>query len=455
MTRLSRPRAARTATRTVARTVAAALAATGLLGVAACGGGTAEQVTADGAVTVQFWYGVSGAAGDYLKQKVAEFNDAHRGRITVEASYQGGYEDTFAKLAASIQTGDVPTLMQASDVQSAYMRDSGIVEPVQDLLGADGRTVADGLLPIVRNYYETAGTLWSMPMFVSQPVMYLNNAVLREAGVDPAGLRTFDDVLGAAQTIHRVTGRAGLTFPVDSWWAEQFAAASDRLWCTPGNGVGDTRATALNADDPALLDLWDRLAAMYADGSLANLGTSGDKLVGALSAGTVGILFNSSGGLSAVEKAKIDVTVAPMPRVSDRTGSAPGGNSLWVLKEGKDGARLRAAAEFVRFVGSAAFQGDVLKTTGYLPSTAEAAQAARASADANRRVLLDNEARTPATPVTAGCHLGALNEVRADVRTAMARIAAGESPREQFAEVQDKAETAVRRYETRVDATQK
>lgn len=420
----------------------------------ACANDDVELTADDGPVVIDFWHASSGPSSVYLDQKIKEFNEAHQGDIIVNASFQGDYEDNFAKLAASIQTGDVPTLMQASDIQTSYMRDSGIAYPMEDALD-DVDSYKDRLLPLVRNYYELDDTLWSMPMFVSRPVLYVNPEILDEAGVNIDDLESFDGMLDAVDKIYENTDTPGLAIPISAWWVEQMAASLGEHWCTPDNGVGAERATKVSATDPDLLELWNRLGEMYQKGSIANLGESGDQVISVFGQDRVGMVFGSSGGMSNLEDMGKDFVALPLPVVNDEAGSAPGGNSLWILKEGKSQDEIEAAAEFAEFVATPEFQSDVLSETGYIPTTQGAADNAKQSATDNQERMLVQQEESPANSVTAGCHMGALNEVRNHVTVAMQNIASGEgTPEEEWNIVNERAANAIERYETRVEATQ-
>ena len=67
-------------------------------------------------VTIEFWHSMSGAFSDTIKEIVNDFNNtvgAEKG-ITVNAVYQGGYEDVKAKTVASIKAGNSPEIVQGT-----------------------------------------------------------------------------------------------------------------------------------------------------------------------------------------------------------------------------------------------------------------------------------------------------------------------------------------------------
>lgn len=423
----------------------------------ACGAQGQTVRTADGAIEIKFWHASGGDAGRLLKKDIEDFNEEYKGKYQIDAVYQGSYETNFSKLAANIQTGFVPTLMQANDVQTAYMKDSGLAVPVEELLGEDAEDVKDSLLPAVRNYYVINGTLWSMPLLVSQPEAYLNLDILEQAGVNPDDLKTLYDYIDAAKVIAEKTGQPGLSFAINPWFVEEFTASIGQQYCTPNNGVGAERANGVNLQNEDNLELWAKLQEGYADGSIANLGGSQGNVASLFGANKLGLAFISSGSLSEVLDTDVNSELRGLPPVSEEFGSVPGGNSLWVLKEGKSQEQLEAAAAFVRFVNRPEIQARNIAESGYLPSTKESydLNMADPTLKPQQKAIIQNLADTPANTVTAGCHMGAISEVRTEVGRAVGQIARGDDAQEVLQGIEPKIDRIIERYERRADATER
>ena len=88
---------------------AAAIAVLPMLALSACGSSSNTNADANGGEqNVTFWYSNSGPAVDAINQLVSEFNDANKGKIKVEASYQGSYADVQQKFSAAVQAKSTP-----------------------------------------------------------------------------------------------------------------------------------------------------------------------------------------------------------------------------------------------------------------------------------------------------------------------------------------------------------
>lgn len=70
--------------------------------------------------TVVWWHNHSGVREEPLNAMVAAFNDTNECGITVEAAYQGGYDDIRDKVNAGIQTGELPGLVVGYQNDQAF-----------------------------------------------------------------------------------------------------------------------------------------------------------------------------------------------------------------------------------------------------------------------------------------------------------------------------------------------
>ncbi|AKK11637.1 extracellular solute-binding protein [Corynebacterium uterequi] len=435
--------------------IAALIAAVGIsaTGLVACGNDGGTETNADGEIVVNFWHSSSGAAGETLQGLVDEFNKSHEGQIEVTASYQGNYGDAISKFIASVQTGDLPAILQASDVQTAYLHDSGIAVPAYELAEKDGSYDFEQLLPLVKNYYSFEDKVYSMPAMVSQPALYVNNDLLAEAGVNKDSLGTVQGLIDAATTIKDKTGKAGLTFHHSGWYVEQSNAMLGELHCTPENGTTAEQARSFNLTNDALVDTWQQFGAMFASGALHNPGTDSAAATGAFQAEEAAMQMNSSGGYGNLAGADLgfDWSILPLPRSTDSAGAVPGGNSLWAIKEGHSEEVQQAAWEFMKFIGSDAAQQKIFTETGYLPTT-RSALAGLTDVTPQQQALLDQLATTPVSTVTAGCKSGALNDARNSYQTAMTDIANGADAARALDAAQVSADQSVASYIERAGA---
>ncbi|SDS44539.1 extracellular solute-binding protein [Corynebacterium timonense] len=416
----------------------------------ACGNGGDTPTNADGAVVVDFWHSSSGAAGQTLQELVDQFNEEHKGEIEILASYQGDYGDSISKFVASVQTGDLPALLQANDVQTRYLKDSGLALPAQDLAEEDESYDFSVLIPAVANYYTMDDKVFSMPAMVSQPALFTNDTLLAEAGVDPESLTTLDGLLDAVEQIHEATGRAGLTFHQSGWYMEQTMSMLGNEFCLPENGVGAEQPTEFDLTNPELVSTWTRIGELYDSGAIHNPGNDGSAATGAFLSQEAAIQMNSSSNYGNVAEANLDWdwSIRSLPRDTAEAGAVPGGNSLWAIAEGTSEEEQAAAWEFMKFIGSDESQMTIFQETGYLPTTSSAAENLT-DLTPQHESLLDQLTSTPVNTVTAGCHSGALNDARTSYGEAMSTIANGANADEALQTAKEGADQSITSYNER------
>lgn len=442
--------------------LAACLAATALT-LTACGGTGTSTGTADGAapgpsalaketkpVTVTLWHGLGGPAGQALQAEIDAFNKANSGKIVVKASFQGSYADAIAKYASAVRGGGTPSVMVSNDITSGYLRDTKQTVSAQALAAANpGDLDLAKLRPAARSYYTADGKLLAVPLNTSMPLLYVNDALLKKAGVDSSTLGTLSGVTAAARKVHTaVPGVKGLDQPFDDWWFEQLSAASGAPYCTPGNGRTGEGATALSLTTPAQHKAFGEVADLYTSGVALDTGTDGNAAVSAFAAGKTAMMFNSSGAIGTLKKTDMKGWSAlPYPLSGSRTtsGAAIGGAAMWVDQAGHSAAEQVASWKLISYLASASTQERFAKASGYAPINTDVANSptwkAFLSANEPYAVLDKQFSETPAVTATAGCLSGAMPGVRDVVVPQMQQAFSGKTSLDAALKAAEKAGT--------------
>lgn len=433
------------------RTLAAAAATAAVLALTSCAG-SAGQGAADGPVSLDFWYSASGVPADVLVSLVDDFNTKYDDRITVNAIYQGAYDESMAKLTTAVQGGRLPGIVQGGDTFSTYLKDTGITVSPSKVADIDGHTfTGDDLVPVVRNYYTFDDELSSIPIMVSQLVVVYNKALLAKAGIDPATPpKNLRELFDLAQTAHAATGTGGITQFTDPWWAEQYSASEGLTYCTPHNGVGKEPATGFNYTNAEQVELWTAVQSAVASGVLPNTGTDGNASLNLFNSGGAAFMMQSSRIYGDVLKAgTVDFGIWPFPVGDSAGGAVPGGNSVWLIKEGKTDAELAAAATFARYLASADAQTAIFQQTGYLPTSQDSLTELAGSVDPIQQVMLDQFKDTNSSDASAGCHTGAMGEARTTVKEALEQIIGGADVTQSLQRAQKAGDAAITSYNSR------
>ena len=343
------------------------------------GGGTSDtSAQAPGkdikpAAKIVWWHAMSGVNGDALNKIVDGFNKSGKG-ITVEAVFQGTYDDLLAKLNTALASNAAPALVQVYDIGQAYMRDGGQVVPMQAFIDRDKFDTAD-FEPAVINYYKYQDKLQSMPFNASSAILYYNKDAFKEVGLDPdKPPTTFTEVADAAKKLTKKdasgnTVRYGFGPSIYGWLFEQLLATSGSLYADNGNGR-DNRATKVvynNAQGKAILDWWkDGVAGGY----FYNPGIDNNGAANSFDAGKSAMYIESTARLRGhINTAKFQVGTGLYPRPDGKPkdgGNIIGGASLYIMKS-RPAEEQQAAWEFVKYAMTPAVQAQWQADTGYYP----------------------------------------------------------------------------------------
>lgn len=321
---------------------------------------------------VTFWHSMGGVNGEAMDYLVNKFNEENTDGITVEAVYQGEYDDTINKLK-SAQIGNMGAdLVQIYDLGTRFMIDSGWVIPMQEMIDADGYDVSQ-IEPNVAAYYTTEdGTMYSMPFNSSTPLLYYNKDMFDAAGITeiPTSLPEIAEIGDAL--MNQGGAQEVIAISIYGWYFEQFLCKQGLDMVDNGNGreaaatkvVFDENGGALN-----ILNAWYNL---YQQGYAPNVGRSGsDTATTDFTSGKAAMMLGSTASLKQVLEdsgGNFEVGTAYYPAVSpdDQGGVSIGGASLWALNN-NDEKQAAATWKFIKFLISPESQAYWNAQTGYFP----------------------------------------------------------------------------------------
>ncbi|GAB3594860.1 ABC transporter substrate-binding protein [Angustibacter peucedani] len=437
------------------RVLVAGLAAL-VLAASACsgsgGGGDGSGTAAPGAdaldnakgvTTITFWHAMKATNADALNAMVAAFNKEHEGKIKVNAVFQGEYDDVITKYKASVQQKKTPDLVQVYDIGTRFMVDSKQTVAVGDLAKKDGYDLG-GLEPNIANYYTIDGTLRSMPLNSSLPLLYINVDAFKKAGLDPTKPpQTLDEIAADAKKLTVKSGsqvsQYGFGAAIYGWFLEQLMAENGDTYCDQDNGRKGL-ATKVQFDGPTGTQVATWWADLVKAGYATNTGRKTDDAQAAFKSGKVAMNLESTGALKGYLEAaqgKFELATAPFPKVDASSSGGPviGGASLWISGPGHTDAQKRAAWEFAKFASSPEQQATWHTSTGYFPVSTKAldlpadkAWVAKYPQFSTAVDVLHSE--QPST-ATAGCALGTMPQSRKASEDGLEKAILGQAPPQQ------------------------
>ena len=429
-------------------------------------GNEAGPTAASGPVTIDFWHSESAATEATLQGLIDRFN-ASQDEVKVQVVYQGSSVEINLKLLTSMRGGDVPALVELSDVDTQIMVDSGGVTPVQQFIDAEEYDLSDFDEKAVQ-YYTVDDDLYAMPFGIAVPMLFYNKIPFREVGRDPGKPpKTLDDVRAYSEKLFKVDGsgnvvRSGITLDIQAWYLDLTLAEHGDLYVNNNNGR-DGRATEAVFNGPtgqAFFRWWDE---MVEKGLAFNVGRnpSGADTFLAVASGRAAMTVGSSQALrtvfDALEKGVqgVELGVGPFPAVAGGTGK-PGifSRSLWIMNKRSE-AEQQAAWKVARWLAEPEQQAELFAGSGYLPVRVSAYDL-----EASRQVLekypeylaaVDLFVGTPSTPEKLGPRMGPFSQVRETVAQGLEEmIVGGKDPAQALDDAAERATKELQDYNSRV-----
>jgi len=245
---------------------------------------------------------------------------------------------------------------------------------------------------------DSAGRIQALPLGLSLPVLFYNQAAFAQAGIDPqAPPKTWWQLQETAGALRDAGFGCPLTSARFTWvHVENVAAQQGEPHALRR---GKTQQLALNnlvnVKHLALLTTWHRSLYFAYSGP----GREGEAR---FASGECAMLTGESAFFKQLRHAQPDfpLGVAPLPHYDDVHGARPlhalpDGAALWVLAGGNP-AQQALVARFITFLMRAENQREWVRTTGFLPMTPAAAQAL-GEAGAAPSLLALAQARLPMT----------------------------------------------------------
>lgn len=325
--------------------------------------------------TITFWHSMSGVNGEALTALVDKFNQENEYGITVDAEYEGTYDDAINKLKSSEVAGQGPDLIQVYEVGTRFMIDSGWVLPMQELMDQDGYDVSN-LVPNIAAYYTVNDQLYSMPFNTSTPILYYNKDMFDKAGITeiPTSLEGIGNI--ADDLVNKGGAGEALSMGIYGWFFEEMICKQGLTYANNDNGRSDA-ATAVEFDsNGAALNIVREWKDLYDKGYAPNVGVGGDSGLTDFSAGKAAITLGSTASLKQIlndvnGSFEVGTAYFPSPKEGDQGGVSIGGASLWALDSG-DSTKEAATWEFVKYLVSAESQAYWATQTGYFPVSNDA-----------------------------------------------------------------------------------
>ncbi|MRG61071.1 extracellular solute-binding protein [Agromyces sp. CFH 90414] len=346
---------------------AIALAATASLTLASCGFGGSNGDEGEGGGTtldllVPSYSDNTQALWDDVIAGFEEENPDIDVKLQVES-----WDNLETVISTQIQGGEAPDIYNGGPF-AGFAADE-LLYPVEEVVSAE--TLSDFQDSFLANA-EVDGTAYALPFIASARALFVNNALLEQAGVAEAP-KTWDELLDAATKVSALgNGIAGYGMPLGSEEAQAEAA----VWLWGGGGTfGD--ADAITIDDPSNLPGAEQVKAMIDAGATQADPGSTDRspLMDIFIQGQIGMQVGLPPTVGQIEEnnPELDYSIVPIPTQDGSPFTLGVMDQLMAFQN--DGDKQEAITAFFDYFYSSDVYVPWVQGEGFLPVTKSGAEA--------------------------------------------------------------------------------
>ena len=323
-----------------------------------------------GKTVIEYWHcNAETQGGLVVDELVKQFNESND-HIQVVAKYNPDmYKGLMQNLQAEAAAGNSPALVQIGWAFLDYFSNNFSYVSPQEAIDKfdkeDAGFLQDKFLPnVLELAVNSGGSQVGIPYSLSNPVLYINKDILREAGLPEEGPATWQEVSEFAKTVKEKTGKYGFYMqePAD-FWAQQGLIESSGAKMLTINAEGKKEAAFATEDGIEAMQL---MADMVKDQTALHI--SWEEGCQSFIDGNCAMLYTTIARRASVQKgARFDAATVKSPLWNDKERMVPaGGCFLAITAQGDD--QVKAAWEFEKFLYSVESMAAWTEGTGSVDS---------------------------------------------------------------------------------------
>lgn len=216
--------------------------------VAACGDGGGGGSSDENGLSGELSFMVaeySPSTAPFWQAQIDSFNEIHPDvEVTLEVV---GWQQMHDTTANRISAGTLPDLVNTATIWLPEWVEADAVRAVDGEILSD-ELRADFIPAVLTKGAEYEGELWGLPIAAAARAVFVNNALLAEAGIDtpPA---TWDEFATAVQAVYEETGEFGYGFEANG--VTSFRSFGFFLWNNGGDFFDADGKAAFNSPEGA------------------------------------------------------------------------------------------------------------------------------------------------------------------------------------------------------------
>lgn len=321
-------------------------------------------------IVIKYWYAFGDKIEEAKLHMVKEFNES-QDKIEVIAEHQGNYEDLHAKVQAAFAAGDAPAVTDLEIASTGVFARSGMLQELTTYAERDkDQLQLEDFNPGLMGNAYVDDKLFGLPFMRSTPILYKNVTMLKDAGLDPEGPKTWDELEQYSRVL-KEKGKIGMTVPADIWFYEALVAQSGGQMLSE-----DGKSAAFNTPEGvAPVEFWKKLSS---EGLIKipvgdEAGATADKdWANQMSAFKFASTAGVTGSLEIARGNGFELVTAFMP--AKVSYGVPTGGCQLVMTSKSTEEEKEAAWEFIKWMTSKENTIYQHKHVGYLPTRLSAVE---------------------------------------------------------------------------------
>ncbi|MBC2582088.1 ABC transporter substrate-binding protein [Clostridium sp. DJ247] len=324
-------------------------------------------------VKIEYWHVNAETQGGKSVEKLVKDFNAQSDTVEVVAKYNPDmYKGLLQNLQAEVATGKSPAIVQVGWAFLDYFSNNFSYTEPQKIIDAqfpkDKTFLKDNFLPNVLGLAKNSkDSQVGIPYSLSTPVLYINKDILRKAGLDENGPKTWEELVAFSNTIKEKTGKYGFYMqePADNWATQALLESNGARMITDG------KASFASEEG---IKAYEAYADMVVKTKSA-LHISWNEGVKSFIDGNVGMLYTTIAQRANVQKgATFDVAAINSPAWAGKEKRLPAGGCFLAITA-KTQKEQKAAWEFEKYLYSIESMAEWTKGTGYVPPRKDVATA--------------------------------------------------------------------------------
>ena len=317
-------------------------------------------------VEISVAYSIPVLFKDLMESIAREFMKANPNIRVILRAPEEGYEQILQRNLRDAITNTLPDVAFHGLNRQRTLLERNIPVDLRPMMEADSEIAQLGFSPSLLSLGEVGGKQTGIGFSLSTPILYYNTQLVKEAGGDPANLpKTWDEVIRLAAAIHDPTrNRTGLFF---DWTITGNWSWQGLVFSHGGSMLDAKEARVAFGDDPGRRAI-SVLRRLVDEGRMPDIRP--DTMFQDFFSGRMGMSMQSTAQLGRYNReigGRFPLVCARYP-VTAGNGRLPAGGNVAMMFT-KDGAKQKAAWQFIKFACGPVGATMMVKATGYMPAT--------------------------------------------------------------------------------------